>query len=226
MARLLILDTALDRCAVCIMDGERRVACSSEEMQRGHAERLFPMIAGTLAQAGCAYSDLDRIAVAAGPGNFTGIRIGISAARGIALALGIPAVGVSVLEALAEEAGRSHMGDIAVANLGPRASVYSQRICAGGEGRTRPLSEPEWTDVDEISCGGLREDCLCVGSAAMLVSERCGTAFLIRTHPEFEALASVAGRRDALRNARPAPVYVRPPDARPRSQAGDARRSA
>ncbi len=217
MPRLLVLDTANRRCAVGLMAAGHKTVDLSEEMQRGHAERLFPMIDEALASAKISYGDLECIAVAAGPGSFTGIRIGIAAARGMALALGIPAVGVSVLEALAEEAGWSHRGSIAAVNLGPRKTVYWQCFHAGSEGSPRPLSEPAWGDADAIGSGTISSECLCVGSGALLLSRIFGARAMTREYPDVAAIGGVALRCEIAANRRPAPVYVRPPDARPRS---------
>jgi tRNA threonylcarbamoyl adenosine modification protein YeaZ len=74
-------------------------------MDRGQAERLLPMLEEMLAEAGATWRDLDGIGVVTGPGNFTGVRLGVAAARGLALALDIPAAGVSVFEALADRPG-------------------------------------------------------------------------------------------------------------------------
>ena len=102
---LLAIDTAGPACAVALArensEGAEILARSVETIGRGHAERLMPMIEATLASAGASFDDLTRIAVTTGPGSFTGIRVGVAAARGLALALGIPAVGIGSLDALA-----------------------------------------------------------------------------------------------------------------------------
>ena len=214
--RLLVLDTALTCCTVGVMADGRVVASLSKEMQRGHAELLFPMLAEVMNQARVTYQDLDCVAVSAGPGSFTGIRIGIAAARGLALALRIPAVAVGVLEALAEEGGRIHHGVIVAANHGPRRTVYWQRFHVSPESGPRPLSEPAWEDADRFPCEAMSTNCLFVGSAAAPLAERCGATAMIRQYPDVAALGNVALRRETGISVRPAPIYVRPPDARPR----------
>ncbi|MFT3728505.1 MAG: tRNA (adenosine(37)-N6)-threonylcarbamoyltransferase complex dimerization subunit type 1 TsaB [Terricaulis sp.] len=97
-------DTTLDACSVALVRGDESWALS-EPMQRGQAERLAPMAAEALAQSGLKWSDVTRIVVTTGPGSFTGVRVGLSFARALALALKAPCVGVSTLEALALEQG-------------------------------------------------------------------------------------------------------------------------
>src|SRR3990170_4444965 len=101
--RVLAIDTALEACSAAVLDTEHAsvVAHESLPMLRGHAEALIPLIARVLERARLTFSELDRVAVTTGPGSFTGLRVGISAARGIALAAGKPAVGLTTLAAFA-----------------------------------------------------------------------------------------------------------------------------
>src|SRR3954463_520285 len=96
---ILAIDTALDACAAGVLDTEagRMIAQESQSMKRGHAEALMPLIARVIEASGLGFANLDRIAVTTGPGSFTGVRVGLSAARGIALAAGKPAVGITTL---------------------------------------------------------------------------------------------------------------------------------
>ncbi|MGY4328805.1 tRNA threonylcarbamoyl adenosine modification protein YeaZ [Bradyrhizobium sp. LB7.2] len=100
---ILAIDTALEACAAAVLDTDAGQLLAQEQllMKRGHAEALMPMIARVMLSANLAFTSLDRIAVTMGPGSFTGLRVGISAARGLALAAKRPAVGLTTLSAYA-----------------------------------------------------------------------------------------------------------------------------
>ena len=102
---VLAIDTACSACSAALARDGVVVAARSEAMARGHAEALMPMVQAVMAEARIAWADLELVAVTNGPGSFTGLRTGLAAARGIALAQGIPVAGVTTLEAVAA-AGR------------------------------------------------------------------------------------------------------------------------
>lgn len=102
---ILGFDTSAAHCAAALVRGDQVLAAVGEEMARGQAERLMGLLEEVLAGSGRTWSDLDALAVGTGPGNFTGIRIGVSAARGLALGLGCPAYGVTGFEARGRLAG-------------------------------------------------------------------------------------------------------------------------
>src|SRR6201985_323120 len=101
--RILAIDTALAACSAAVLDTSLGAVIASETlpMARGHAEAVMPLIARVMDLAEIEFSELDRIAVTTGPGSFTGLRVGIAAARGIALASGKPAIGLSTLSGFA-----------------------------------------------------------------------------------------------------------------------------
>ena len=142
MGLLLAIDTAAPRLQLALLRDDGHVDTLLEDMATGQAERLFPALAELLARAGLAYADLTRIAVTTGPGSFTGLRIGLSAARGLALALGIPVVGVPSLLALSLPA---QCDAVAVLLDARRDEAYFQTFSgpgiAIGEARLLPIEE-------------------------------------------------------------------------------------
>ena len=180
---ILAFDTSAARCAAALVLGERVPALHDEPMERGQAERLLPMLEALLATAGVGWGDLDGIAVCTGPGNFTGIRIGVATARGLALALDVPAVGVTGFEALAAATG---LAQVAIEDR--RGTVFVQAFSDGV-----PLGEPSaGDDPDPMPETALRVDCVRLASIA---AARLGSA------------------------PSPAPLYLRPADAMPPSEA-------
>ena len=118
---ILAFDTASAHCAACLITDDK-VIVRVDQMAKGQAEHLMPMLEAVLAENGLTWADLDAIGVGTGPGNFTGIRISVSAARGLALGLKIPAVGVTHLEAQVYGLPRPVTAKVAA----PREHVYVQ----------------------------------------------------------------------------------------------------
>ncbi|KIC38041.1 tRNA (adenosine(37)-N6)-threonylcarbamoyltransferase complex dimerization subunit type 1 TsaB [Leisingera sp. ANG-M7] len=127
-------DTSAAHCAAALLRGDAVLASRLEEMSRGQAERLMPLLEEVLAEGGATWADLDAIGVGIGPGNFTGIRIAVSAARGLALGLEVPAVGVDGFEARAAEGSLP-------AVPAPRDQVYA--ALPGEAPRLLPRQEAE-----------------------------------------------------------------------------------
>lgn len=126
-ALILGFDTSAAHCAAALLSGDRLIAARVEPMEKGQAERLVPMLEEVLAEGGVGWRDLAALAVCTGPGNFTGVRIAVAAARGLALGLGVPAIGVTVLEARAAGAD----GPVTVVEDARRGEVYVQRFPGG-----------------------------------------------------------------------------------------------
>src|SRR5690606_23437462 len=120
---ILSFDTSAAHCAAALVSGDRVLAARAEEMGRGQAERLMPMLVEMLAAEGATWRDLGAIGVGIGPGNFTGVRISVAAARGLALGLAIPAIGASGFDAGAHGQPRP----LWIAIEAPRGMVYLQR---------------------------------------------------------------------------------------------------
>jgi len=217
--RVLAIDTALEACSAALLDTGPDAVLASETltMARGHAEALIPLIARVMRKADIAFTQLDRIAVTTGPGSFTGLRVGISAARGIALASGKPAVGLSTLAAYAAP----HIGqdDTIMAAIDARHQhVYLQVF--GRSGHT--LVTPRIVSVHEAArAAGARPRV--VGSAANLVAaawpagEKPPPMIDARPAPDIIWVARLGAV--AENDAPPKPLYLRAPDARPQDAA-------
>ena len=137
---VLAIDTALEACSAAVLDTEKGVLASEmRPMTRGHAEALMPLIAEVMDEAGTKFSELDRIAVTTGPGSFTGLRVGIAAARGIALSTGKPAFGVTTLAAFAAPyIAADDTLSLAVAIDARHEHVYLQMFGPGGRTLVAP----------------------------------------------------------------------------------------
>src|SRR5512143_758144 len=125
--KILAMDTAAGACSGALWSNAAVLECV-RPMQRGHAEMLLPLLVSIMREAGCGFADLDLIAVTVGPGAFTGLRIGLAAARGIALASSRPCMGVTTLEAIAEAIEWSKLRDRPALTVldDKRDGVYAQ----------------------------------------------------------------------------------------------------
>lgn len=203
-AAILAFDTSAAHCAAALVSGGRVLAARHEPMDKGQAERLFPMLEEMLAEAGMGWRDLTALAVGIGPGNFTGVRIAVSAARGLALALNLPAHGVSALEAIAFGLPRP-----VLASLDARQGrVYLQHFGAGGDGL------PQLADLDRLPEDlGARGQTV-TGHAADRIAAQIGGHVAEGTLAPAPAMALIAAGRP-VPTARPTPLYLRPADALP-----------
>jgi len=203
---LLAIDTAGIDCSAAVFDSTtgRLLSEVSEELGKGHAERLMAVIDEALDKAGVELEALGRIAVVIGPGSFTGIRVGVAAARGFALSLGIDCVGVTTLETLAamQHAASGSDNPVLVAMDAKREEIYAQGFAADGT----PLSEPaalSAEDVDRLKAS-LSADL--TGSWVAKATDRFDIGVVARL-----GAAKPAG------GSRPKPLYLRGPDAKPQT---------
>ncbi|RFU12670.1 tRNA (adenosine(37)-N6)-threonylcarbamoyltransferase complex dimerization subunit type 1 TsaB [Rhodobacteraceae bacterium W635] len=208
---ILAFDTSAAHCAAALLSGDTLLAEAREDMAKGQAERLMPLVEQVMDRGGAALPDLAAIGVGIGPGNFTGIRISVAAARGLAVALGIPAVGVSGLEALAF----GTKGPVLCCLDARRDHVYLQRF---GPGVARGPTLVPLDQVTEWACDGLR----CIGHDAGTLAARLGATSAPARHPLAVAIARDAAHRRQAGGPRPAPLYLRAPDAAPARDTGPA----
>lgn len=201
------LDTCLSACSVAVLDGPRVLAHACEVMARGHQERLAPMARAVVAEAGLDFADLDRVAATVGPGSFTGLRVGVAFAKGLAAALDVPSVGVGALEALAAEAE----GLSAAVIDARRDQVYLQ-VFDDGEALMAP-------DVLPLGVASARLAELTAGRPLSLVGS--GAPLLAPARPDARVLtpegcdARQVARLATARTPAPLrPLYLRAPDAR------------
>src|ERR1700712_5684512 len=216
---ILAIDTALDACAAGVLDTDanRLIAHESQAMQRGHAEALMPLLARVIKDAGVRFAALDRIAVTTGPGSFTGLRVGISAARGIALAADKPVVGVTTLAAFAAPRLREHGGHPIISAIDARHDhVYFQLV--GGDGAS--LIPPRVASIEEVLDASQFGAPQLVGNAAKILGDRWPSGrpapVLIDAQPapDLRWVAWLGAAVDP--ETSPArPYYLRAPDAKP-----------
>jgi tRNA threonylcarbamoyladenosine biosynthesis protein TsaB len=216
---MLAIDTALDACAAAVLDTDanKLIARESQAMKRGHAEALMPLIARVMKEAGLPFAALDRIAVTTGPGSFTGLRVGLSAARGIALAASRPAVGVTTLSAYAAPCVGQNGGHPVISVIDARHDhVYFQVVGADGDA----LIDPRLAPIDEALEASRFGAPHLVGNAARMLAERWPTHALPPSSVDAQAAPDIAwvawmGAAIDPDAAPPRPYYLRQPDAKP-----------
>ncbi len=190
---VLAFDTSAASCAAALLSGGQ-IFLKIEAMEKGQAERLVPLLAELLAEQGLTWADLTAIGVGTGPGNFTGVRISVATARGLALSLGIPAIGVTRLEATAYGQPRP----LTVIEDARRGEVYVQDFTAQGAGPARLATLETIGEIHPQTTG-------------------TGTTGLPPVMQVVEATARLAAARASTAQPRPAPFYLRGADAAPPS---------
>lgn len=213
---VLAIDTCFNACSVALARGDL-ITSERVLMRQGHAEALLPMIQRVVMGAGVAMGDIERIAVTHGPGTFTGVRTGLAAARGLALARGIPAFGFSSLRVIGIAAG----GNVIVAADAGRSRLFVQAIGPDGAEITEPLILP----VDDAAAFAIGQGLPMTGSGVQVLATAGYDIARAAGDPEPDAAMLIALAIDApVSSGMPKPLYLREPDAKPQAGAAIARR--
>jgi tRNA threonylcarbamoyladenosine biosynthesis protein TsaB len=216
---ILAIDTALDACAAGVLDTDAAalIAQESQAMKRGHAEALMPLIGRVIKEAGIAFAALDRIAVTTGPGSFTGLRVGLSAARGIALAANKPVVGLSTLTAYAAPVVARNAAQPVISAIDARHDhVYFQVVSGDGGSLIRPRVATLEEAIGASRFGAAH----LVGNAAKILADRwpadAPPPFKVDPRPAPDiAWLGWLGAAVSPDSAPARPYYLRAPDAKP-----------
>jgi tRNA threonylcarbamoyladenosine biosynthesis protein TsaB len=216
---ILAIDTALDACAAAVLDTgtSKLISVESQAMKRGHAEALMPLIGRVMREAALPFAAIDRIAVTTGPGSFTGLRVGLSAARGLALAAGKPAVGLTTLSAYAAPIVSEGGKDPVISAIDARHDrVYFQVV--GGDGSS--LVRPRFATMEEALAASRFGAPHLVGNAANILGERWPkdapppVKVDAQPAPDISWVAWL-GAAVSPDTAPARPFYLRAPDAKP-----------
>lgn len=215
--RLLAIDTALEACSVALLDGDTVAAQETQAMARGHAEALMPMLARLQENAAFYFAVIDRIAVTVGPGSFTGLRVGISAARGIALATAKPVVGITTLEALAAPLIAGDASSPVVSVIDARHNhVYLQAFGTDGDDLVSPRVVSLAEAIELVV--PLRPRLVGNGAAMLAAAWPPGDPAPAGIDQQAAPMIEWVGRLGQLADiaaAPPKPFYLRAPDAQP-----------
>ena len=205
---LLAVETALGACSVAVLDGEKILAHRFEEMARGHAEALAPMVEDAMREVGIGFAALDGLAVTIGPGTFTGQRVGLAFMRGLRIALKKPLIGITTLEAMAAASEAKRAASIHDAK---RDEAYLL-LWEKGETVLAPTVMPFADAVARLRDFG---PCALAGTGAPAAAAMLGNGFTLTDIRQPDALwvARLAMTRPAPDDP-PAPLYLRAPDAK------------
>lgn len=198
---ILAFDTSGAYCSVALQRVDEVIATRHVETHKGQAEQLFPLIQQVLGDADVAFSDLTRIGVGTGPGNFTGIRISVASARGLGVSLHIPVIGVTAFEALSVGSQQPILASLQA----PRDQVYVQEISKGW--RLDPIHCPI-TDIPTPQHARI-----CTGHRSDEIATQLGLTHQPAKYAPATAIARFAASAEP--GNRPAPFYLRPADAAP-----------
>ncbi len=208
---VLALDTCLAACSAAVYDQEadRVLAARFEKMDKGHAEALAPMVEACLKEGGLVPSAISRIAVTKGPGTFTGLRVGLALAHGMATALSCEIIGINTLQATAAPVLTAHDRVIVIHQAGATGKFYSGEISVQTGDEAVHFMSAE--DVQDLLRSGLAVLGTGIDAFSSLVT---GTRIVGHDLPSAAGFARFAANLKASRDL-PQPLYLREPDAKP-----------
>ncbi|MFX0542212.1 tRNA (adenosine(37)-N6)-threonylcarbamoyltransferase complex dimerization subunit type 1 TsaB [Roseovarius sp. S4756] len=204
-ALILGVDTSGPYCSAVLLQGGDVVSDLYEDMPKGQVEALFPMLEDLVARGGATWGDLSAIGVGTGPGNFTGIRISVSAMRGLALALDVPVIGVTLLDALAHGTA----GPIIASIAAPRGQAY-----VAGHRMARDLL-PALVTIEDLPQELDEPGLVSIGSAGAEIAAHLGVPHRPAAYVPGLAIARIASTRWQEGGTPPAPFYLKQADAAP-----------
>lgn len=212
---ILVIDTAAALCAACVFDpaSGQELGRMVLDLGKGHSEHVIGVVEGALAAAQRSYADLTAVAVSIGPGSFTGVRVGVAAARGLALALRIPAIGVTTSEALAAETRAAWPGRkvLVVTRAGDRVALalFDEAGVA--------LEGPRLATFDEAAEIAASVRPVLAGDRVSELLAKCGQGFDVGPQAgtaDIRHFAAIAATRTSD-GTMPKPLYLRAADAKP-----------
>jgi tRNA threonylcarbamoyladenosine biosynthesis protein TsaB len=221
--RILAIDTALGACSACVLaqDAAEPLALETQSMERGHAEALLPLVERVVSQVDGGFSTIDRVAVTIGPGTYTGLRVGIAAARAVGLAAGVPVVGVTTLSALIAPLMSGDKRRLLAAAIDARhGQVYFHMVAPGGRSVIQPTIIGIRDAVRLIGAGPVALN----GSGAPAIAVEALTSGIDAVvpsgagEPDIAWVARLGLAADPAQTL-PKPLYLRSPDAKPQDQA-------
>jgi tRNA threonylcarbamoyladenosine biosynthesis protein TsaB len=209
---LLAVESSGPGCSAALWRDGHVIAARRVPLTRGHAAALPPLIEATMRGAALDFAMVDAIAVTVGPGSFTGIRVGLAAARGFGLALGVPVLGVTSFEAIAWSVPARARGDgpLVVLIDSGRASRFMQTFDAA----LQPRGDPMAIELAALAAALPPPPCVLAATGA-LGPEIAGARSVIAAAPDAAPLAELAGARHRVGGGflAPSALYLRPPDA-------------
>lgn len=215
--KLLAIDCAASLCAACVYDAGAATELGRKvlDLGKGHAEHLMAVIEAALKAGGIGYQELGAVAVSIGPGSFTGLRVGVSTARGLALALKIPAIGVTTLEALAAEAANAFPGCAVLAAL----DAGREEIHAALFDKALVLTYgPAVVTLSEATAMAVNASAILAGTAAPQIAAAAGNSFDVGPVSATADIATYARLAVAKGpGEKPKPLYLRGADAKPQA---------